>query len=327
MARPGARRSYTVVGLGAIGGYYGARLAAAGHTVRFVVRSGADHVRRHGVVVESPYGDVRLREAEVHDELAGVPHHHVVLLAVKTTDNEAVLKHLAEVVTPGSIVVVMQNGLGVEEAVAAALPDARILGGMCFVCSNKVGPGHVRHLDYGQVTLGEFQRSGGPAGVSDAVEAVASDLEAAGVPVRSVADLGTGRWRKLVWNIPYNGLSVLLDAGTDQLMGDPVTRRLVEDLMWEVVGGAAACGHMIEGTFVETMLHTTDEMVPYATSMKLDYEAGRPMELDAIYAAPIRAARDAGFEMRRAEVLYRQLRFLDQRSGRAGGGTSRATLL
>jgi 2-dehydropantoate 2-reductase len=315
MTRPPGHRTYTVVGLGAVGGYYGARLAAAGHVVRFVARSDVDHVRRHGLVVESPHGDVKLTNVEVYGDLSAVPASDVVLLAVKTTDNDAVLPHLGELVGPDSIVVVMQNGLGVEETIAAALPEAQVLGAMCFVCCHKVGPGHVRHLDYGQVTIGEHRAGGEAAGITDAVRAVASDLRVAGLSVQTVEDLATGRWRKLVWNIPYNGLSVVLDAGTDQLMADPVSRKLVEELMWEVVGGAAACGHHIDDGFVETMLRTTDEMTPYKTSMKLDFDAGRPLELDAIYRAPIRAARHAGFEMRRAEVLYRQLRFLDHRSG------------
>ncbi|MCX7620097.1 MAG: putative 2-dehydropantoate 2-reductase [Acidimicrobiales bacterium] len=316
MSSPEGRRTYTVVGLGAIGGYYGARLAAAGFTVRFLARSGADQVRRNGLLVESPQGEVRLRSVEVYDDPTLVPASDVVLLAVKTTDNGSVLGHLPELAGPGSVVVVMQNGLGVEEAIAATVPESRVLGAMCFICSHKIGPGHVRHLDYGQVTVGEYKPGAGPAGVTDAVRAVASDLEAARVPVRTCEDLAEGRWRKLVWNIPFNGLSVLLDAGTDELMADPDTRSLVEDLMWEVVGAARACGHEIDDGFVETMLRTTDAMTPYKTSMKLDFDAGRPLELDAIYAAPIRVAAGAGYAMPHTAVLYRQLRFLDQRPGR-----------
>jgi 2-dehydropantoate 2-reductase len=191
---------------------------------------------------------------------------------------------------------------------------ATVLGGMCFICSNKVGPGHIRHLDFGAITIGEQRAGRTSAGITAAVDAVSSDLEAAGLPVQRIENLVAGRWRKLVWNIPYNGLSVVLDAGTDELMADPVTRALVADLMAEVLGAAEACGHHIEPDFIPYMLRTTDKMTPYKTSMKLDFEARRPLEIDAIYGAPITAARAAGFEMVRTETLFAQLQFLDARN-------------
>jgi 2-dehydropantoate 2-reductase len=235
-------------------------------------------------------------------------------MAVKTTDTDTAARLLDPVVGEHTIVVALQNGLGVEESLRQAVPRAEVLGGMCFVCINKAGPGHVRHLDYGAVTIGQHRSGGGSAGITPAVDAVASDLEAAGIPANRIEDLGTGRWRKLVWNIAYNGLSVVLDAGTDELMADPDTRALVEALMWEVLAAADACGHPIEDGFVDYMLRTTDKMTPYATSMKLDHDAGRPLELDAIYATPIAMAAAAGYAMVRTDTLHAQLRFLDRAS-------------
>jgi len=117
-----------------------------------------------------------------------------------------------------------------------------------------------------------------------------------------------------VWNIPYNGLSVVLDAGTNELMSDPVTRAFVAEVMQEVLDAAAASGHHIEGDFVDYMMRTTDKMKPYKTSMKLDYEAQRPLEIDTIYGAPIRAAAGHGFDMARTRFLHTQLQFLDARN-------------
>jgi 2-dehydropantoate 2-reductase len=328
-------RSYTVIGLGAIGGFYGARLAAAGHPVRFVTRSGVDEVRASGLHVESPLGDVSLADVDVHDTDAArrgeVDASDVVVVSVKTTDTADALTLLPALVHERSTIVVMQNGLGVEEPIADAVPDHEVVGAMCFICSNRVAPGHIRHLDYGRVTLAHHRRDGGPAGSTPEVEAVVDDLAAAGVTAAALDHLAAARWHKLVWNVPYNGLSVVLDAGTDELMADRSTRRLVEDIMWEVVAGSAACGAPIESEFVGQMLDDTDNMSPYATSMKLDYEAGRPLELDAIYDAPIRAAAASGCRMVRTAALHDQLRFLDARSravrvpAGAGRGTSRAT--
>jgi 2-dehydropantoate 2-reductase len=303
------KRSYAVIGTGAIGGYYGARLVAAGHDVHFVARSDLDHLRGRGLVVESPDGDLALAEVHAHATAATIPPVDAVIVAVKTTDTEGVLDTVRELAADGAVVIAMQNGLGVEEALADAVPDATVLGAMCFVCSNKAGPGHVRHLDFGRVTVGEH----GVDGQTDAVLAFVADLSAAGVAASGLDDLTLGRWKKLVWNIPYNGLSVVLDAGTDELMADPHTRALVEALMREVVAGAAACGREVPDSFVGQMLDDTERMIPYATSMKLDYDAGRPLELGAIYGVPLARARSAGCQMVRVQALYQQLQFLDDR--------------
>lgn len=303
-----------MIGTGAIGGFYGAKLAAAGHDVHFIARSDLEHLRRHGLRVESPDGDIHLTKVNAHAGVDTVPPVDTVLVAVKTTDTVAVLPLVRDVAARGATVVVMQNGLGAEAVLADAVPGTIVIGAMCFICSNKVGPGLVRHLDFGRVTAGEL----GADGATPAVTALVDDLAGAGIAASALDDLELGRWKKLVWNIPYNGLSVVLDAGTDALMADPHTRALVEALMREVLEGAAACGRTIPDAFVQQMLDDTERMIPYATSMKVDHDAGRPLELQAIYGEPLARAREAGCEMVRVRALYEQLSFLDDRArGRA----------
>ncbi len=306
-------RRYAVLGTGAIGGLYGARLAAAGHDVHFLARSDLDHLRTDGLTVESVYGDVRLDTPSVWDDPTEMPEVDVVLVAIKTTANDQLPRLLGPFDRPGTTIVMLQNGLGVETLAADIAPSAEVLGGLCFTCSNRVAPGHIRHLDYGSVTLAAHHRDGGAAGITSALEAVASDLESAGVEVVRAPDLGVARWRKLVWNMPFNGLSVLLDATTDELIADPATHDLAAQLMDEVCAAAEACGSPLGGSTRDDMLELTRTMRSYATSMKLDAEAGRRLELDAIYAAPLDAARRAGAPAPRLETLHAQLRFLDSR--------------
>ena len=307
----GARR-YALIGPGAVGLLYGGRLAAAGHELHVVGRSDVEHLRTRGLVLESSYGDVSLDTVSAFADGRDVPEVDVVLVALKTTANDLLPDLLAPFARQGTTIVMLQNGLGVEAQAAWAAPHATVLGGLCFVCALKVGPGHARHVDYGRITLAQH----GASSVTDAVAAVADDLEAAGVEVTREADLFAARWRKLVWNIPYNGLSVLLDAGTDELMADAGTRALVVDLMNDVADGARACGRPPPDGFVEQMLDMTDAMVPYRTSMKTDYDAGLPLELDAIYGAPVQTAAAAGCRMQRVEFLWRALQFLDSRRNR-----------
>jgi 2-dehydropantoate 2-reductase len=284
--------------------------------VHFLVRSSVDVLARQGLRVRSVDGDIVLPSISVTDEPARVPPVDVVLVAIKTTANESLGAVLPPLVGPSTTVVMLQNGLGVEAAAAACVPHATVLGGLCFVCSVLESPGVIDHVDYGAVTLGEHRSDGTPAGRTPAVEAVASDLAAAGVDVHPQADLVLARWKKLVWNIPYNGLSVVLGAGTDELMADPDARRLVRSLMVEVQRGAASHGREVPDDFVEQMLADTEAMTPYRTSMALDFDQGRPLELEAIYRVPITQAATAGVELPVSMALYRQLALLDRRNRR-----------
>ena len=311
-----------MIGVGGVGGYYGSRLAMAGHDVQWVARSDAEHLRTEGLVVTSPNGDVQLRDLTVVGPGEPLAETDVVAVATKTTDNDLVAGWLAEVLAGrSSIVVVLQNGLDVErvfaERLAVTAPDVVVVGAMSFICSTKEGPGRIAHVDYERVTVGAWTSDGVPpkggAG-PEAVARVVEDLSAAGVPTEALDDLVAGRWRKLMWNIPFNGLSVVLDASTEEMVGDPSCRLAVRDLMTEVLSASVGTGHPVDPSAIDQLFASTERMVPYAPSMKLDYEAGRPLELEAIYATPLRIAREASVRMPRTEALWHQLAFLDHRN-------------
>lgn len=317
-----ARRSWTVVGVGGVGGYYGSRLALAGFDVQWVARSDADHLRTEGLVVTSPNGDAHLSDLWVTGPGEPIAPTDVVVVSTKTIDNDRVAEWLAgELAGRSSIVVVLQNGLDVERAFAERLavtaPDVVVVGAMSFICSTKEGPGRVTHLSYERVEVGAWSAdgvppSGGPG--SAAVAAVVEDLSAAGVTTQALDDLVVGRWRKLMWNIPFNGLSVVLDASTEEMVGDPSCRIVVRDLMTEVLSASVGTGHPVDPSAIDQLFAATEQMVSYAPSMKVDFDAGRPLELEALYATPLRIAQEASVRMPRTEALWRQLAFLDRRN-------------
>lgn len=307
-------RSYAIIGTGALGGFYGGRLARAGLDVHFLLHSDYEHVREHGLIVESVEGDFGLPDVHAYARAGDMPRCDVVCLCLKTTANGLLGELLPPVVADRGAVLVLQNGLGIEQAVAGIVGPNRVMAGLCFLCSNKVGPGHIRHLDYGYITLADYADDGRPAGVTDRMRDIGDDFQAAGIAVRFVDDLVLARWRKLIWNVPFNGLSVVLDAATDALMADEHTRGLAERLMREVAAAArAADGRTIDDDFIQGQLADTARMAPYRPSMLLDRRAGRAMEVEAIFGAPLRAARDARCPTPALDVLYRQLKFLDAR--------------
>ena len=276
----------TVVGLGAVGGFYGGHLAHSGHHLRAVVRRGAEAIARAGLHVHSDHDwqwtvpcDASLDPSAWRANAVA----DVLLVANKTTANQAVVPLLPALVGPQTQVVVLQNGLGVEQDFADVVPAERLHAGLCFICANQEKPGVVRHQDYGQIMLAPTVAAG-----EENCERVAALFRDCPFPVKRAADANEARWRKLVWNVPFNGLSVILQQDTGEILAS--SRDRVRTLMREVQAIAAADGVVIEDRFVATMETNTDAMTPYAPSMLLDYRAGRPLELDAIYDRPLKIA-------------------------------------
>ena len=315
---------YAVVGAGAVGGFYGIRLAHAGASVQFLVRGAADDVREHGLDLTSPEGDLHLDDVDVATEWAQLGACDVLIVAVKATDNAVVLARLAEhvdrILEPRGAVLLIQNGIGAEPAFAAAAPGREVLGGLAFLCAQRTGPNSVAHLDYGALTIAAHAPDEVPAGVTPLMKQIVADLTAARTAAVLDDDLVLARWRKLLWNIPFNPLSVILDATTDELVADPHTVALIRVLMAEVLAAAAAEGRMLPEGIVDDLLAATARMAPYATSMKLDAESGRPMEVDVMLAEPLRRAASSGVAMPAVSVLHQQLAFLDARAARVSRG-------
>lgn len=304
-------KTYAIIGTGAIGGFYGARFVRAGFEVHFLAHGDYKHIRDHGLVIESKDGDFSLPRVNVYESAADMPACDVVAITLKATANHILPEVLPAVVKNNGAVLVMQNGFGYEEEVAKIVGPERVFGVLCFICSNKTGPGHIRHLDFGHITVAQFTKDGSPSGITGTIREIADDFTKAGISAQTSPDLATARWKKLVWNVPYSGLSVVLNATTDTLNKNPHSRGLVESIMAEVCAAAAACGHPIEEDFIREMLESTDVMTPYRTSMKIDFDEKRPMEVEAIFGNPLRAAIKAGVKVPMMEMLYRELKFID----------------
>lgn len=309
---------YAVIGPGALGGYYGGLLARAGHEVHFLARSDHAHLLEHGLQVRSPRGDFHVRPAGVFQRAHELPTCDVVCICLKATRNPQLADVLPRVVRGSATVLLLQNGLGAEPDVAALLPaGARLFGGLAFLCSNKTGPGEIHHLDYGQLTLARYAEGYAPISPGPEVLPVIEDLREAGIHTRLSDDLLEARWKKLAWNIPFNGLSVVYDASTAELLRDPESRAEAWELMQEVRTAAGACGRSLTPVFLNELMANTERMAPYKTSMKLDAEEKRPMELEAMFAAPLRMAGKAGASLPRIRRLYRQLLEIDRRNASA----------
>ena len=301
---------YTVVGTGALGGFYGGKLAQAGKQVDFLFNSDYEHVKQQGLRVDSVAGDFVINPVSAYNSSNAMTKADVVLVCLKTTNNGLLKSLLEPLLHENSIVILIQNGLGIEDELKQTMSDIQIAGGLAFICSNKIGPGHIHHLDLGKLILGSYNLRD-----LSVLEHVDQDFKQAGVPCQIAEDLYFARWQKLVWNVPFNGLTVVLNSTTDRIMGVESSRNLAHEMMCEVIDAANACGVSLKREFADRMIDMTAKMTPYVPSMKLDFDFKRPMEIDAIYSQPLEHAQKKGFRMEKVEVLEKQLRFYNSING------------
>jgi 2-dehydropantoate 2-reductase len=291
-----------IVGSGAVGGYYGARLAEAGLEVHFLLRSDYDEVRSHGWHVKSVHGDFELTSvicAQTSEEIGPVD---LVVIAWKTTSNQ----HYQGVVTPllssKTQILSLQNGLGNTEELARLFGGWRVFGGLCFVCINRTSAGHLCHSAAGMMKVGSFEIIDSDA--SSRLEKIVTMLCAAKIDARVVANLEWAQWLKLVWNIPFNGLAIAEGGlNTEELLAQPGMESRIRKIMSEVQAVAAALGHEIRDDFLDQQIEVTKPMRAYQPSSMIDYLEGREVEVDAIWREPLRKAHQLGIETPEMERL------------------------
>ena len=298
-----------VVGAGAIGGYYGAKLAYLGRDVHFLMRSDLRQVRRSGIRIRGRTENVHLAKVNAYASTEEIGPCDLVLIAVKATANADLLSLIPPLLHERTMLLTLQNGLGNEEFLAENFGAERVIGGLCFVCLNRVSRGMIEHYDIGRLVIGEH--AGYPlARTHD----VAWEFKRCGIVCTVAENIGFERWRKLVWNIPFNGLSVVAGGlDTAAILADDSLRARTLALMDEVIAAANRCGYALPTAVALQQIKRTETLGAYKPSTLIDYEARRPLEIEAIWGEPLRRARAAGFEMPKLEQLYHELKEIDAR--------------
>lgn len=298
-------RKIAIVGSGSIGLFYGSKLAAAGCRAHFLMRSGFEAALQNGIRIHSPAGPLHIVKPEVAKSPEEIGPCDGVIVAVKATSNAALPALIAPLLGAQTWVLTLQNGLGNEEFLASHFGEERIVGGLCFVCLTRRNPVEVDHLGHGTLSIGEFK---GPP--RDRTNRLVQAFHSGGVETRLVQDLAAERWRKLVWNIPFNGLCTVHRTGVDGILGDPVLLRVCEALMEEVRAIAAAEGHDIPAEYAAHQVERTRPMGAYRPSTLVDADAGNPLEIDPIWEEPLRRAHLAGVETPQLDALCKKLNSL-----------------
>ena len=297
---------YAIIGTGAVGSYYGGKLAHSGCDVHFLLHNDYEYVKQHGLQVDSCDGSFHLDHPQVYHNTADMPKADVVIVALKTTRNQLLATLLPPLLHEDTLVLLIQNGIGPEPELQKQFPNLYLAAGLAFICSSKTEPGRVNHQCYGSINIGNYSCKD-----TRITNQLIADFNQAGVKAIEV-EYQEARWKKAVWNMPFNGMTVVMNAQTNQLLACPATRELIHRQMMEVIGAAQALGvQNIDASFADKMIDMTLTMTPYSPSMKLDYDFHRPMEIAYLYSNAIAEAHAVGYSMPCLEMLEAQLKFLD----------------
>lgn len=299
----------SIIGSGAIGMFYGTLLIDAGEEVHFLCRSDYETVKEKGIFIESKIrGNKTFENIHAHKDVSSIPVSDIVIVSLKTTENEKLLPILLPpILKKETTIILIQNGLGVEADVAKLFPDQQIIGGLAFISSSKVAPGHILHIDHGNLSLGYFNHIN-----EKNIQTIVEKLNQQNIKVTLSDELNKLRWRKLIWNIAFNGMTVILGCQTDKIMQSKDLIELSKEIMEEVISGAKSCGAELDVNLTSQMIQYTIDMPAYSPSMKLDYDHRRLMEIHYIYEEPVRIAKEAGYYMSKVDMLTKQLKFKQQ---------------
>ena len=307
-----------VLGAGAVGGYYGGRLAAAGEDVHFLYRSEYEAVRDRGLRLESVDGNWS-GPVSAHRSVDDMPVCDVAILGFKSAQSPLLADMLPKVLGDRGVAVCLMNGLGHEEICAKAVGEARVAAGAAFICAERGEPGVVRHFAAGGLAVAPYFAEN-----RDGIAAVCAELSErfarAGVKCQNPSDGAKVKWGKLVWNVPFSGLSLYYGGvATDAILADPDREAFARGLMREVLSASEACGVRLDPRAPEQNLSQTRGMGAYRPSMLVDFLLHRPVEVSAIVAEPLRRGLAAGASLPLMAELLAGIRRVLERAGAEEG--------
>jgi 2-dehydropantoate 2-reductase len=295
-----------IVGTGAVGGFYGGMLARAGADVHFLCRSTYEDVVRDGLslVLHESNESFFVEPLHAYRDSSEIGVCDWVVVAAKATANPQLEEVLSPLVDENTSLLTLQNGMGNVERLGELFGDSRtIVGGLCFTCINRTSPAVVESIFPGYVQFGQVGQS-----LSNKARDIMDAFAKAGVDAREAASLDEALWRKLCWNIPFNGLSVAAGGiTTDKILADPELARRARYLMEELQQVASAYGVEIEDMFLDRQFTLTEPMGPYKPSSLIDFLAGREVEVDAIWGEPLCRGEAAGVRMPELKKLHGEL--------------------
>ncbi|MBN2689920.1 MAG: 2-dehydropantoate 2-reductase [Gammaproteobacteria bacterium] len=311
--------SYAVIGAGAVGCFFGAALQQTGVNVHFFGHGDISLIQRDGLHIRSPYADIDLPQVKIYNDITKIPKCDVVLLAVKATQMDAVIPDLPKIMLPNSVVVVMQNGIDLERKLEPTIPPQQIIGGIVTCAVHREKRNVIRHTNFGRIVLAEYLpgwTDDGCCMITETLKRITQDFSKTDIITEMHEDLFLKRWEKLLWNIPLNPLSTILNATLGELVENLYSNSLMRDLMRECLNVMLCYGRIIENQdeYIDNILKQFTKAASHYTSMKIDYDNKEPMEIEAILGNALRLAEAKNCPMPKTTAIYELISYLDNKN-------------
>ena len=297
-----------VIGTGAVGGYFGAKLAHAGHEVAFVARG--RHLQAlcaNGLQVTSPNGNLNVRSALFTDDTAKIAEVDLILFCVKSYDTEAAAEQIKPLVAERTRILSLQNGVDNPDKLARVFNPGQILPAVVYVGAQLTAPGVVTHSNGGRIIFGEID--GGAGALSKLLRQTLSD---AGIPCEISAAIQKMQWTKLLWNAPFCAIGCLARANVKQIVESESLTALALDCMTEVQAAAHTRDIELRREQFDEVMTFSRGLGEFKPSMLQDLEAGKPLEYESFNGIVVQTLRQAGAPAPINNAFYAMLKFLDQ---------------
>jgi 2-dehydropantoate 2-reductase len=295
-----------VVGVGAVGGYFGGKLARAGFDVTFISRGQTLEVlQKDGLRIKSYAGDFSIKKPKVAHDFKVLADADLILLCVKSYCTKEVAKAMQRVISDKTVIVSLQNGIENEDILADILGTDKVIGSVVFITSSMPEPGLINHTSYGKIMLGELNGK-----ETERVRKIEKLFLDAAVPAGVTLSIKKELWKKLMLNIPYNGFTALVRGPLKNYFDVPEAQECFWRAMKEVQAVAQMEGHFLTDEDVENALKFTkaDGFINFKSSTLLDIEAGKPVEIEAMQGAVMKAAKKYNIDVPINKLIYALLK-------------------
>lgn len=298
-----------IMGAGAVGGYFGARLAAASNDVAFIARGlHLAAMRREGLNLESPQGNLQIRDALFTNDPTQIGVVDLVLFCVKSYDTEEAAAKLAPLIGHRTIIVSLQNGVDNADKIAQRWGNEKTLAGVVYLGSQLLQPGKLKHSSGGRIVFGELDGK-----LHETTRVVERVLSSAQISCEVNAEIRSVQWRKLLWNAPFCAISCLTHANVKEIVESDSLTKLALDCMTEVRAAAKAQAIDLDPALFDETLTFSKSLGDFKPSMLQDLEAGKPLEYEAFNGIVVELLRRTGKEAPTNQVFYGALKYLDKK--------------
>jgi 2-dehydropantoate 2-reductase len=298
-----------IMGTGAVGGYFGAKLAAAGHQLAFIARGKhLDALRHDGLKIRSLGDDLHIRDSLFTFNPAEVGAVDLVLFCVKSYDTEACAATLGPLIGPRTVILSLQNGVDNGEKIMRRWGPDRTLGGVAYIGAKVCSPGVIEHSAGGRIVFGQLEEN-----VRESTRAVEQALSSANIPCEVHPKIRQAQWAKLLWNAPFCAIACLTMTTVEEILASASLSTLATGCMNEVRDAAGSKGIDLAPELIEDTLLFSRSLRDFKPSMLQDMEAGKPLEYEAFNGVVVKVLQQAGKQAPINQVFYAMLQYLDKR--------------